>query len=135
MNLLQVANDYRDVWVEIGSQIIGEADPKRTYEVWEAMVDALNPIFENKGSADVAAACAVYMAFISFELSKQVTNDATGERVPSNICLMALANMANANLMTTQEFRAKHGDKDAEKDSEEKSDQEEGREDSPGSND
>lgn len=125
MNLLEICNDYQNVWVEIGSKIVEASDPMTAQGCWTDMVKALEPVFANRNSADVAAAVAVYLAYISFELAKEVKNVETGENVPPGVCLMALANMANSNLVNRPVVKPEkdHGKEESD---EEKSDEEEG---------
>lgn len=98
MNLIEICNDHKHLWVEIGQKIVEASDPMDAKDCWTEMTKVLEPVFENHNSADVAAAVAVYIAYIAFELSKEVTNAETNETVHPSICLMALANMANSNI-------------------------------------
>lgn len=125
MNMIQICNDYRDVWLRIGEEIVKAADPENAADCWRDMTVALEPVFQKYNSADVSAAVAVYLAYISFELSKEVTKADTGERVPAGICLMAVANMANANLLSRDHVEAQGDDNGSQEESQEEIGEEE----------
>ncbi len=123
MNLIEVINDHQHVWVEIGQQIVQASDPMKAQECWASMTEALAPVFAEHNSADVSAAVAVYIAYIAFELAKEVKVTETQENVHPSICLMAIANMANSNLAYRKE--EDHGEEES---SEEESEEEGGEE-------